>query len=262
MADWKDRLGEFINFESPEGNEFQCYWIGNPQSVEKKVGIFEFPKLKGTSTQDLGTKGFRHSIKFFFEGVSNDLEAARFMKSTAEIGPWTVEHPTKGKLSLQPLSFKEAIEPVENGNLTGFDSEWIEPRPKTARKSVAELGADVDAQSSVVNDSAVAQFSENVKQQTSAESFALETTTAKDKLTVRETLKNTLDKAKDLKSKYDNIDRAIDITTATTPIDISVLSSQVQNLVEVTGLSGLGVTDGLVDYTKLTNNISIFGSEF
>lgn len=262
MADWKDRLGKFINFESPEGNEFQCYWIGNPRTVEKKVGVFEFPGVKGTSTQDLGVKGFRHSIKFFFEGVSNDLEAERFMKATSETGEWIVEHPTKGKLSLQPISFTEKIKPVEEGNLTGFDSQWIEPRPKTARKSVAELGADVDAQSAVVNDSATAQYAENVKQETAAETFALETTTAKDKLTVKETLKNTLEKAKDVKSKYDNIDRAIDITTARTPIELGVLSSQIQNLVEVTGLSGLGVADGLVDYTKLTNNISIFGSEF
>jgi len=262
MADWRDRLNKTINFESPEGNTFECLWVGNPRTIEKKIGIFEFPGVKGTFTQDLDSKGFRHSIPFFFEGISNDLEAERFMKAVSENGQWTVEHPTKGKLTLQPLSFAEKIQPVESGNLTGFDSEWIESLQKSTRKSVAEIGSDIDTQSQIVNDSSSAQFAENVKQETGAETFAVESSTAKTKLTVRETLTNTIEKAKDVKSRYDSIDRAIDITTSRTPIDLAVLSAQSQNLIQVTGLSGVGVANGLVDYTKLTNNISIFAGEF
>ena len=92
MSDWQQRTRPEIKFTSPEGNVFLALWRSNTTPQEKKVGIFNYPKINGSVTQDLGTNSARHPMTIYFEGANNDLEAELFQAAFNETGPWTVIH--------------------------------------------------------------------------------------------------------------------------------------------------------------------------
>ncbi len=54
MADYRDRLRPDIQLISPEGTIFIALWSGNDRSQDKKVGIFDYPLVDGSTVQDLG----------------------------------------------------------------------------------------------------------------------------------------------------------------------------------------------------------------
>ena len=124
---WLERTNDSIFFTSPEGNTFDALWIKNPRTLEKKLGIFNLPERTGAVVQDLDTGAVSYPLTFYFEGTNNDLESEKFFKACKERGRWLISHPTKGLLSLQLVNITEQIDPVDNGNITQFTSQWIEP---------------------------------------------------------------------------------------------------------------------------------------
>ena len=127
---WIDRLSPTIDLTSPDGNIFDALWRNGPRSLTKKLGIFEFPGVKGAVVQDLDVGPTRWPLVIFFDGEDNDKEGTRFFKACKERGLWTIIHPVKGSLELQLISATELIDPVESGNITRFETEWIEPIPE------------------------------------------------------------------------------------------------------------------------------------
>ena len=125
---WRDRLRQSIELTSPDGNIFEAAWQGNSRSMDKKLGLFEFPKVKGTKVQDLDIGSARYPLTIFFVGENNDQESDRFFKACRERGVWTVIHPVRGSLNLQLISVTENIQPVESGNVTQFDTGVEFPR--------------------------------------------------------------------------------------------------------------------------------------
>lgn len=139
---WDTATGTEIVFVSPEGNTFQALWRGNDRSIEKKLGTFDAPKVRGTYVQDMDTKSVPYPLTVYFDGPTHHKTSDDFFKSLQrERGKWDIAHPTKGLLQLQLVSAKEVIAPVENGNFTIFEMEWLEPAALDRIVSAAELGA-------------------------------------------------------------------------------------------------------------------------
>ena len=59
-------------------SSFDAFWTGNTRSREKKVGIFTYPKVKGSFVQDMDVNGVSYPLTLFFEGTDNDIEAQKF----------------------------------------------------------------------------------------------------------------------------------------------------------------------------------------
>jgi hypothetical protein len=136
---WENELKEEIRFTSPSGKEFSALWRDNPRSFERKLGQFNPPSFSGTVVQDLGPKSWLYPLTFYFDGPFHNKTANEFTDALYnESGQWEVIHPVKGPLGLQLVSIKELISPVENGNYTAFESEWIEPANQTRIISVEE----------------------------------------------------------------------------------------------------------------------------
>jgi hypothetical protein len=141
---WENELKEEIKFTSPNFNIFYALWRGNERSVEKKLGIFDSPKLKGSIIQDLETKSIRYPLTVFFEGLFNNTEADDFFEALdSESGQWEVVHPVKGPLILQLVSAREVMSPVENGNYTEFQTEWMVPANVNRLISPDSLAASI-----------------------------------------------------------------------------------------------------------------------
>lgn len=125
---WENELKEEIEFLSPNFNLFTAKWIGGERSGEKKLGIFDTPNADGSIVQDLGTKSTRYSITCYFDGLFHNSTAKDFYDALSEEkGQWQIIHPVKGPLILQLSSFRELIEPINDGNYTTFETEWLVP---------------------------------------------------------------------------------------------------------------------------------------
>jgi len=141
---WENELKEEIRFTSPQFNIFTALWRNNERSVEKKLGLFDSPKFKGTIVQDLESKSVRYPLNVYFEGIFHNSEAEDFFNALdSESGQWEVIHPVKGPLILQLISAREIMSPVDNGNYTEFQTEWILPANSTRLISPDELAASI-----------------------------------------------------------------------------------------------------------------------
>lgn len=141
---WLNELKDEIVFKSPNGNNFYALWRQNESRFEKKLGIFSIPKFNGDIVQDMGSKSLYYPITAYFDGMSHNRDAKEFIESlSTEFGQWEVVHPVKGPLILQLISCREIMNPVDNGNYTGFEMEWIKPANLTRLISLEELAAAI-----------------------------------------------------------------------------------------------------------------------
>lgn len=158
MATWRERLRTEMKMVSPEGQEFLAKWRQSPRSLDKKLGIFDYPLVKGTVVQDLDVTSYRWPLTFYFEGPNHDLEADAFMKAAQQRGQWSITHPVYGFKGLQLMTITEVLNPTEQGNISEFNSEWIEPIDPQTLKTAAEMSDAVGIQADLVAISAADQF--------------------------------------------------------------------------------------------------------
>lgn len=158
---WKERIGDAtITLTSPEtSTEFSAKWIENTKAADKKVGLFDYPNIQGTVSQDLATSSNRFSITFrFTDYENNDLFARDFYAVAAkEKGQWAVVHPSYGYLGLQLLSIRETRY-ADEGGYTEFSTEWIESIDEDKLLTSRELAGLVDGQCSLVQLNSIEQF--------------------------------------------------------------------------------------------------------
>lgn len=140
---WQDRLGQSVRLVSPSGADFDALWRGNPRSVEKALGRFKLPGVRGEVVQDLDVAGVAYPLTIYFEGENHDLQAARFFEACKERGLWDVTHPVSGQLRLQLVTVSEEIQPVSSGNITELNTEWVEPTVFIQQITVPELSSRV-----------------------------------------------------------------------------------------------------------------------
>lgn len=227
---WLDRVRGNIQLTSPNGDNFIAKWVGDTRSAEKQLGIFNYPKVDKQIVQDLGISAISYPLTIMFDGEDNDLEATRFFAALFARGSWLINHPTKGKLFLQPTSFKEVIAPVESGSLTVFQTNWIDLALPSSIISVEQLSALVEAQNNIVENAALDQLV-NITDQSSVKNIqALKSETEKQLSFFDETIKTIATVSDDVSAKVDAIQRSIDDTLGTSPIDLTVLGGQIQAL--------------------------------
>ena len=248
---WQDRLRESIKLVSPDGNIFEPNWIGNSATMEKKIGLFDYPKVKGTLTQDLGVTSPIYPLTLYFEGADNDIESAAFFRALKETGTWEVTHPVLGLLILQPLSFSPNIMPVESGNLTQVDTEWIEPISEDTQISTPELASSITNSSDVLNTTGSEQFVNNVVQDSSAQTFAVKTTAEKVVSFTVTNLKPLYEKVPEINAQIIAITRSIQNTIDQTAINTLSLAGQIQNLIELPILASNDIASRLSSYTGM-----------
>jgi len=170
---WVDRLRPEIKFSSPSGQEFSALWKGDSISAEKRLGRHAYPNMDKEVVQDLGMGSRDVPLTVWFDGADHDKEAWRFEAALHEAGPWRVTHPVYGLFRLQLVSYKLSAEPVEGGNVTKFETEWIDFFDEEEVSAVVDPAAAVEVAVGAVAAATVADFAA-VSQETVSQCKAVE----------------------------------------------------------------------------------------
>jgi prophage DNA circulation protein len=237
---WRDRLRTEIALTSPSGQQFAAAWAGNPRTVEKRLGIFDYPKLPGAIVQDLDVGADSYPLSFYFEGDDNDLEAERFFTACKERGTWSVVHPVKGQKTLQLIRVTENVQPVSSGNMTLIDSEWIEPITAGTTASVTQLGEAVKAQAATLQEVAAGQLSDVVELDKPSKITAFKNAITAAVSKVNTTLAPLRQQAADIQAAALSVHRGITDGLNAVSLDVLSLGGQIQTLVT---LPGQAITD-------------------
>lgn len=231
-----DRLQPALVLTSPSGREFSAKWVGDERSFAKRLGIFKTPGVDGVTVQDFGVEGTSYPLTFWFDGSDNDLIAALFLETCRERGPWSIIHPVHGPKTLHLVSVAEDAQPVRSGNVTQFDTEWLEALPTAGAQSVAQLAATTVAQGAVVTAVAADQV-ERVVSLDTADKAAKVRTAARDTVSAFDaTLKSITDQVAGVSAQVDSIKRGIDSTLIAPLIDVVSLAGQIQALIALPAL--------------------------
>ena len=250
---WRDRLRQVIALTSPEGNVFEALWQGNSRSMNKKLGLFEFPKVKGTKVQDLDIGSTSYPLTIFFAGEDNDQESDKFFKACRERGVWNIVHPVRGALDLQLISVTENIQPVESGNVTQFDTEWIEPLKDSADSSLFQQRSTIDSQVDEVNSTALDQINNNVWQQTAAQVAAFEATVNAVVKAVEKFLAPVYELQSEINSQILSIKRGINSLLSAPVLDVVSIAGQIQALVQLPALAIADINSRVEVYENFIN---------
>jgi prophage DNA circulation protein len=244
--DWAARLGAAVDMTSPSGKTFSPKWIGNARSMDKKLGIFTYPKLAGNVVQDLEVNSTRYPLTLYFDGKDCDLAASAFFAAAAESGPWDVVHPVHGYVQLQLVSISEQAQPVTSGGIVVFDTEWIEPIDPDELVTARELQSNTEEAVKDLNISAAQQFADNIKQ--GAESATAAIAGAAD------IVQGVMDKATSplfdsldaLNSVVNSVQTALQSTITQAEIIADSLAGQIQQLAQLPAL-GSGSGSAMLD---------------
>lgn len=234
---WRDRLRQEVSLTSPLGSTFSALWRGNDRSIEKSLGRFKYPGVKGEKIQDLEVGAGRYPLTIYFEGEDHDLEADRFFEACGESGAWSITHPVRGDIALQLISVTERITPVENGNVTQFDLEWLEPLGASVVVSSAQLQAEVSSGVVTLNDTGAEQLETNITQDTAGKIASFQAAVSAVKNKVESTLAPLYELSDEINSQISAVKRSIDDTLSIIPIDVLSIAGQVQALIQLPALA-------------------------
>lgn len=232
-SSWRERLAATIQFVSPEGNEFEGKWRGSPRNTTKKLGVLSFPKIAGDIVQDMDVKSTLYSITFYFDGENNDKEAAAFYQACRENGQWEVIHPVHGFLGLTLVSVAENDNPVESGNITEINTEWIEGIDPVSLKTARELKGIIDGKADDLNISAAQQFADGLLQASETLKGAINTTTNGISNLSDYLLGPLFTTVDALDNAANSIQNGIQDTLNATVLQVDSLAGQIQNLIEL-----------------------------
>jgi prophage DNA circulation protein len=255
-SNWQARTRGTIDFTSPEGREFTAKWRGGERSLEKKVAIFAYPNVKGNITQDLEVNSSMYPITFFFDGENSDKFGKAFFQAAREKGRWVVVHPVYGYVELQLLSIKQSDQPVTDGGIVTFESEWIEPIDETTRLTAAEMAGLVDIDIDSLNDSLFSEFTDALDASTEALKSAVEgvvTGVANVTDAVLEPLFSTVDA---LDNAMTIIHNGIQNTLNATVLDVFSLAGQIQSLIQTPALATTSLAATLEYYDDLAEELT------
>lgn len=248
---WRDRLRTEIALTSPSGQQFAAAWAGNPRTVEKRLGIFDYPKIPGAIVQDLDVGADLYPLSFYFEGEDHDLEAERFFTACKERGTWTVNHPVKGQKVLQLITVTEEVQPVSSGNMTLINSEWIEPRNVTAAASATQLAAAVVAQAETLQEVAAGQLAAVVELDTPSKITAFKNAITAAVTRVNTTLAPLRQLSADVQAAALSVHRGITSGLDAAALDVLSLGGQIQTLVTLPGDAVADISTRLEYYSGL-----------
>jgi hypothetical protein len=253
--DWRARLAGSIQLISPEGNEFTAKWRGSNRSIDKKLGIYVYPKVKGNIVQDLDVNSDVYVTTIFFEGKNADLDSQAFMGAIKQTGPWIVTHPTRGFIELQPIRVTENDQPVDSGGLYAIDTEWIEPIDPETLLTARELAGIIDEQANQLDATVIDQIVANIDASTEALKNAVDQAT------------NIVSNASDLilgplaatvdaiDNSFNAVQTGIQATLNETVLEVESLGGQIQQLIQLPLLATNDINARLGIYDDLSNEI-------
>lgn len=252
---WNARTLDTISFISPEGDEYIAKWRGGERRFDKKVGIFAFPNIRGNIVQDLEANSDQYPITFYFDGKDSDLFGKAFFQSAKQNGRWTVTHPVYGLHELQLLSLKQTDEPVTNGGIVTFESEWIEPIDESTLLTAAEAAGLVEIDIDNLNDSAFSEFTDQLDSSTEALKNSIDT--------VVNGVSNVTDfYLGPLFSTVDALDNAMSLINngiqdllAASVLDVLSLGGQLQSLIQTPALATTSLSTTLEYYDDLATSL-------
>lgn len=228
----RDRIRPRIVLTSPGGIKFTAFWIGDSRALEKKLGISSFPGIPGFNVQDLDITGYRYPIPIIFEGPDNDVSANNFMFALADKGPWSVIHPEKGILILQPVSFTENIDFINNSNITRIDTVWLQ----IDSQDLGDFGPQLQTQTGQLIDSGNETIIENLDNNTDLTLEALKQSfinqTNKFVKLIDDKLKSLTRSVETINSRIQAIKSGIQAVLSETVIDLVALGGQINTLIQ------------------------------
>lgn len=230
---WRDRLRPEITLTSPTGLLFIAFWIGNERTLEKKLGIFEYPKVQGAVVQDLDVGGARYPLTFYFEGANHDIDAGWFFDACKERGTWKVVHPVRGELTLQLMTVSEVIQPITSGNITELKTEWIEPIVDNILSSVVELEADIESKAKDLQNSSKDQFRAIVELDKPSKITQLKTSIDKAVAKIDAVLIPLTKQSAEINAIFLSVKRGISQGLDDDPLDVLSLAGQLSALVTI-----------------------------
>lgn len=234
MANWSQRVRKHILLVAPDGTEFKAKWIKDTRSISRRVALFSFPYINGNVGQDIGANSFTHPITFYFDGANNDLQANEFInKARSNAGPWNVTHPLYGFRELQLLSAKTFDNPLESGNVTAVETEWIELIDPDLLATAAELVGQVNGFAEVTNENALSQYDRNLDSSSSLLVKGIKNTAGKIQGFADSALKPLADLNSSTAQEFFEIQRSIQDTLNATVFEPLQLAAQFQALTQL-----------------------------
>jgi hypothetical protein len=233
---WRARLSDRIQLISPEGKEFEAKWRGSTRTVDKKLGIFAYPKVKGNIVQDLDVNSDVYGTTIYFEGKNADLDSQAF-------------------LALQPISITENDQPVDSGGLYAVDTEWIEPIDPETLLTSRELAGIIDENANELDATVIDQIVANIDASAEALKNAVDqavniVSNASD--LILGPIASTVDA---IDNSFNAIQSGIQATLNETVLEVESLGGQIQQLIQLPLLATNDINTRLGLYDDLSDTI-------
>jgi hypothetical protein len=186
-------------------------------------------------------------MTIYFEGKDNDLEARRFFAVAGENGPWEITHPIFGFFGLQLVRVRQLNQPIESGNITALETEWIEPIDPDTLLTARELAGIIDNQVKEVNTNMAQQIADKIKQTT--EKLGQTIRDSVDKIgKITDVVLGPFATATDALTNLNrDIRQSLNDLTNSTILDVQAIVGQLQLLIENPAISPKGSFQDLMD---------------
>jgi prophage DNA circulation protein len=227
---WEDRLRPQIKLTAPDNTEFIAKWSGNDVSKDKKLGIFDYPDTDGSGVQDLGVNSSRHPITFFFDGEDNDITAKQFYTACDQRGVWSIIHPVDGPLNLILASVTKKIQPISSGNITVFDTNWIEPIRDQIKLTDKQISAEIEDAISQAKITAAEQYANNLKINTQSEIIANKKTIFEQLIDAKEKFMALVQQGEQVYNNFNKTIRSIQDTAENIIGQAETVADQIQKI--------------------------------
>lgn len=252
---WRSRLSPTIELQAPDGTLFSAKWVGDPRSGEKRLGIFSGPNWRGNIVQDLGVEADRYTFTIYFEGKDHDIYAGAFHEACKQSGAWIVTHPVHGVVELYLVRWTDHDEPVESGNVTQFDTEWIEPLDPTTLETARQMAGIVDQL--MVDYAAIScgWFEETVYDDTYGEEQAVNQTADRIATMADGQLTDLANGSADVRSSYDAAVSGLGSATSSDTFDPGGVASNLRGVIQFPAIGSTDLDDRLAAYSDLMDDV-------
>jgi len=252
---WQDRLRETCEMTSPTGKTFSPLWAGSPRSFTKKLGRFNFPKVKGTYIQDLDVTGDVYPMVVYFEGKDHDKTAKSFFTALKERGRWSVSHPVHGSLNLQLASCEELDDPIQAGNTSPFTLEFLSSIDLADIGKPASAIALTEQQIILTNAATLIQSVNNFITDTFKDIATIVNTLDSARIIINTVMEPLRTLSNEINSAVDGINTSLDSTLDAAIFDPIVVAGQFQQLLQLPALIDTNINTKLSYYEEIANQI-------
>ena len=255
LGTWQDRLRETCEMTSPNGNTFSPLWAGSPRSFTKKLGRFNFPKVKGTYIQDLDVSGDVYPMTIFFDGKDHDKDANKFFIACKERGKWSVTHPVHGLLSLQLSSVEEQSDPIGSGNITAFTLEFLESINLADIGKTPNIKALTEQQKFLTNAANAFQFANKVIKDVFAAVAVVTDTLKSAQIIINSVLEPLKNLSNEVNDAMNGINTSITNTLDAAVLDPLLLAGQFQQLIQLPAMIATNIDSKINLYENIINEL-------